>query len=249
MSIIVGSARIGENGSIYGGKDGDQTGREVCTQNFYEHQKGWYILRAKSAAVANKLAKAMQIACSNDNIGYNQLERYDVVKKGIETKEKANADCSALVRACIIWATGTDVGDFRTVNQVSVLEKSGLFEKHIAYLSGSKLYNGDILVTKTSGHTVIVVGGAAERNVVQAVKLTVPQPTIKKGSKGTAVKNLQKCLNHLKMTDNTGKSLVVDGEVGIKTETAIKKFQKSQKITVDGIYGKITYAKMKSAVK
>ena len=41
-----------------------------------------------------------------------------------------------------------------------MLEKSGLFEKRIAYTSNTTLYTGDVLVTKTKGHTVIVVEGA-----------------------------------------------------------------------------------------
>ena len=35
MSLMVGSARIDENGKISGGKPGDQTGNEVSTQPYY----------------------------------------------------------------------------------------------------------------------------------------------------------------------------------------------------------------------
>ena len=62
MSVIIGSARHDENGKLSGGKAGDQTGREVCTQNFYVHSKGWYIMRAKDAAVAEALAIGMRTA-------------------------------------------------------------------------------------------------------------------------------------------------------------------------------------------
>ena len=37
---IVG-ARINENGSISGGKTGDQTGKEIMVQNYYVYQHGW----------------------------------------------------------------------------------------------------------------------------------------------------------------------------------------------------------------
>ena len=37
MSVIVGSARLNENGKITGGIPGDQTGREVGTQAWYMH--------------------------------------------------------------------------------------------------------------------------------------------------------------------------------------------------------------------
>ena len=161
MAVIIGSARHDEHGNCYsGGKAGDQTGQEVSTQKFYNHSKGWNVLRAKDNKVAEKLAEAMQIACGNKNIGYDQSERYGIIKHGINTKVKTECDCSSLVRACIIYASGKDVGDFNTSNERSVILKSGLFDDMGTYKVGDTLYNGDILVTRTKGHTVIVVSGA-----------------------------------------------------------------------------------------
>lgn len=161
MAVIIGSARHDEHGNCYsGGKAGDQTGQEVSTQKFYNHSKGWNVLRAKDNRVAEKLAEAMQIASDNKNIGYDQSERYGVIKHGINTKVKTECDCSSLVRACIIYASGKDIGDFNTSNERSVILKSGLFKDVGSYKQGDALYNGDILVTRTKGHTVIVVGGA-----------------------------------------------------------------------------------------
>ena len=161
MAVIIGSARHDEHGNCYsGGKSGDQTGQEVSTQKFYNHSKGWNVLRAKDNKVAEKLAEAMQIACGNKNIGYDQSERYGIIKHGINTKVKTECDCSSLVRACIIYASGKDVGDFNTSNERSVILKSGLFDDMGTYKVGDTLYNGDILVTRTKGHTVIVVSGA-----------------------------------------------------------------------------------------
>ena len=165
MGIIFGSARIDENGNIAGGAAGDQTGKEVSTQAFYRHEKGWHCLRPKSADVAAKIATAMQQACDNPDIGYGQNQRNTVMtqlkKYGslAAIKTKCEADCSSLVRACIYQATGKDVGDIYTGNLASALEASGLFEKRFSVSSESKLYNGDVLVTKTKGHTVIVVSG------------------------------------------------------------------------------------------
>lgn len=161
MAVIIGSARHDEHGNCYsGGKAGDQTGQEVSTQKFYNHSKGWNVLRAKDADVAARLAEAMQIACGNDNIGYDQSERYGIIKYGIDTEVKTECDCSSLVRACIIYASGKDVGDFNTSNERTVILKSGLFDDMGSYHAGFVLRNGDILVTRIKGHTVIVVSGA-----------------------------------------------------------------------------------------
>nr|MCR5747446.1 hypothetical protein [Lachnospiraceae bacterium] len=96
--------------------------------------------------------------CNNINIGYSQSDRYDIRVKGVNTLTPTNCDCSALVRAIIKEATGADPGDFHTGNESAVLMKTGLFNK-LTYYEGSELYEGDVLVTKTKGHTVIVVFG------------------------------------------------------------------------------------------
>ena len=164
MAVIIGSARHDEHGNCYsGGKAGDHTGQEVSMQKFYVHKKGWRVLRAKSSEIANKLAEAMIIACNNENIGYDQSERGGVITHGIDSEVKTECDCSSLVRSCIIYASGKDVGDFNTSNELSVILKSGLFKDVGSYEQGDTLYNGDILVTRTKGHTVIVVSGAKKR--------------------------------------------------------------------------------------
>lgn len=164
MVIKVGSARIDENGKISGGTAGDQTGKEVSTQAYYMHSKGWYLYRAKDAAVAERLAAAMLEACNNDNVGYDQGNRLDVISKlkkcGSLSKiaEKTETDCSSLVRACCI-ESGFDPGNFNTSSEGAALGKTGMFEDRKSVTSTTELFDGDILVTKKKGHTVIVVSG------------------------------------------------------------------------------------------
>lgn len=160
MAYIIGSARLDENGKISGGKAGDQTGKEVSTQNFYVHSKGWYVLRPKSATVANGIAKAMLQACNNNNIGYDQSGRLGVITYGTNSSVKTECDCSSLVRQCVKEASGKDPGNFNTANEATALEATGLFEMRKAYTSSMTLYTGDVLVTKSKGHTVVVTSGA-----------------------------------------------------------------------------------------
>ena len=159
--IEVGSARIDEHGNILGGRAGDQTGKEVAIEPYYNHRLGWYMLRAKDSDKARKIGLAMTEACLNDNIGYDQSGRYDVIEclkiygRLAKINKPTEADCSSLVRACCIQA-GINVGDFNTASEVAVLEKTGAFNKAIAVTPNTKLQVGDILVTRTKGHTVIV---------------------------------------------------------------------------------------------
>ncbi len=159
MTMKIGSARIDENAKLKNGKAGDQTGKEVSTQDYYMHSKGWYLLRPKSIEHADKLSEAMVRACNNKNLGYDQNQRLGVITHGTDTKVKTECDCSSLVRQCIIEATKKDPGNFTTDNAVRKIEATGLFNKHVGVTSNTILHNGDILCTKTKGHIVIVVAG------------------------------------------------------------------------------------------
>ena len=265
MSVILGSARIDEHGSAKNGAAGDQkqTGKpdyrgEVSMQEFYNHSKGWIVARLKDAAQALKCAKAMETACNNPNIGYDQWQRNGLApgKADVDTKTKVETDCSALVRRCIYDATGKDVGDIRTITMHNALPASGLFEPLKNYTPGMTLYTGDVLFTghlgsPVSGHTVIVVKGAERGADYKPGKESkVAQPTLKKGSKGSEVTKLQKNLTSLGYKDDAKTALKADGDFGAKTEQALKKFQKSAKtLEVDGVYGPKSYAVMKSAIK
>lgn len=247
VEYIIGSARSDENGKLRGGQAGDQKQKsntddrvgEVSMQKFYLHSKGWYVFRAKSAEIAHKLAYAMRVACNNPLIGYDQAQREGIWTYGTNTKTKTECDCSSLVRQCIKEASGVDVGNFTTAIEPSMLAKSGLFEDKKTYATGMALYEGDILVTKTSGHTVIVVEGYTRSGRPQVAK-----PTLKYGAKGEQVKLLQQDLNYF------GAGLEVDGSFGQKTETALKNWQKlntdvnGNKLAVDGSYGSKSYNAM-----
>lgn len=70
----------------------------------------------------------------------------------------------------------------------------------------------------------------------------IPKPTIKMGSKGTQVINLQKFLNWY-----FGSAVLkTDGKFGVNTETQLEIFQENEGINSDGIYGKISEAKAKA---
>lgn len=68
---------------------------------------------------------------------------------------------------------------------------------------------------------------------------TIPSPTIKNGSKGSNVSNLQRFLNWY----YPAWKLAVDGDCGNATEAAIRGFQRAEGISADGIYGKQSQGK------
>ena len=71
------------------------------------------------------------------------------------------------------------------------------------------------------------------------------RPTIKKGSRGDFVKELQTML--IKLGYSVG-AKGVDGIFGKATDSAVREFQKAQGLGVDGIVGKNTWAALDKAV-
>ena len=185
MSIIIGSARHDENGKYINGQAGDQTGQEVSTQNFYMHSKGWNVLRPKSSIVANVIGSNMYKACGNPNIGYCQGHRSGIITSGIETTTPTECDCSSLVRQCVKEATGIDAGNVTTATEKEKLLATGLFEYVGQYANGMELYKGDILVTCTKGHTVIVVESDYQRDTLSSAPASTSKEPYKVGTNYT----------------------------------------------------------------
>lgn len=80
---------------------------------------------------------------------------------------------------------------------------------------------------------------APKPNPKGAYSGSIPKPTLKKGSKGEAVKQLQKFyewyFSNVKFTNY--------GEFGAHTETVQKAFQKAEKLKQTGVYGESSYKK------
>lgn len=164
-TVYIGHSARDENGKYQNGQAGDQTGREVCKETYYNHKQGWVGLRAKDGEIAELIAQCMEDACANDCIGYDQNQRltlYDTVRNlnfkcDINTlKVKVECDCSSLVRVCLAYA-GVHVGNFNTSDEKSVILGTGMFIEFTVASNGSNLKRGDILVTKTKGHTIVIL--------------------------------------------------------------------------------------------
>lgn len=182
--LIVGSARIDENGKTYGGKKGDQSYKEVSLQEMYYHKQGWHMARAKNANYAQAIAEAVKQACENDFIGYSQethgscinlIAKYGSFKA---INEACADDCSGIVAGAVFQATGINLfadGNFYTGNAIAKLKATGLFDIFYTINETTFLADGDILVTATTGHTVTVVAGRPRGDISPA-----PTPVNKK---------------------------------------------------------------------
>ena len=250
MAIKIGHASNGENGNARGGTAGDQTGKEVCTRNWYNG--GWqFVARAKDKTKSEKMAAACEHGCNNPAIGYDQngrnTLRAEAKKVGYNLnliEKPCECDCSSFMGVCV-EAAGIMLPDgngptTRTLRRV--LEATGEFEilAESKYLTSDKyLLRGDILC-KENSHTVMALdnGSMAEAETVVptapktdtvTIYYSVRLPLLKRGSKGPAVENLQRLLighgHNLGSFGPNGDG--VDGDFGTATEDALKEFQRS----------------------
>lgn len=65
---------------------------------------------------------------------------------------------------------------------------------------------------------------------------------LRRGEQGTPVRSLQKRLNDLGIHDAQGRAIPVDGDFGARTEEAVRNFQRTHGLEVDGVVGRDTFA-------
>ena len=166
---MIGHASRDENKQYKNGQAGDQDGLEVCKRTWFN--RPWKIvLRAKDDKIRDKIAHAMELACDNPNLGYDQNQRCslwnDVKTKGFDpskTTKAVETDCSALVCVCCAYAgiptqyLMISGNSLTTSTMQKYLMSSGYFEllTDNQYLTSDKyLLRGDILVYP-SHHTAV----------------------------------------------------------------------------------------------
>ena len=167
VAVKIGHASIDERGKSRGGKAGDQTRKEIVVQDWYK--RDWSaVFRAKNSSKAEKIALAMEDACGNNNIGYDQGQRTTLYEQAktlnwniSKIKNKCECDCSSLVAVCVN-AAGINISkDMYTGNQKKVLSSTSKFDilEDSKYLvKPDHLKRGDILLG--NGHTAIVVSNS-----------------------------------------------------------------------------------------
>ena len=88
---------------------------------------------------------------------------------------------------------------------------------------------------------------ADELAAAGAVKADKPSEVVvfnlRRGSKGSDVTRLQTALNALGYACGAA-----DGIFGVKTEAAVRRFQRAQQLAVDGVAGRMTWAAIERAL-
>lgn len=241
MSIKIGHASIDENGKAYGGKAGDQTGKEVKISNWYKGN--WnFVLRCKDSAKAEIMARQCENGCRNEKIGYDQYQRNSLLFQAkacnwdlSKITVACECDCSSFMTVCAQCA-GINVPYVKgnapvTSTMKEKFTSTGMFDvlTDKEYLnSDAYLKRGDILV-KAAGHTVMALenGAKVDGNHIKDFQVWL-NAVYKSGleldgrfgpaSKKAAVKAFQTYLN-----TEYGCKLAVDGSFGPASQAASAK--------------------------
>lgn len=164
----IGHARFSEKGNAEG-KKGDQTKQEVSITDWYDGT--WAcVYRPQSDTDAEMIARTMESACRNDNIGYGQGDRLTLMKAAEQCEfclddinEPVNCDCSSLVAVCCNAARIAVPFSMTTKSMDTALMGTGKFIrlKDSRYTSNDKyLKRGDIL--RKQGHTCIALSNGSK---------------------------------------------------------------------------------------
>lgn len=167
--VILGHACQDENGGIDGAIVGDQTGKEIRTQNWYNRSGGWGVyLRPLDDAMADRAAAFVERICADDNYGYSQPDRWSgykaiVANSGNVAGARGNFDCSSLVFSAYLHA-GLNVGMGYTGNLEKYFMNTGKFKAHREpeYLeSGAMSQRGGIYLM-AGKHVAMVLSNSDE---------------------------------------------------------------------------------------
>lgn len=269
MAVKIGHASGDERGKISGGKAGDQTGREVYTRNWYRHSKDWYTIIPTDPEMLEYIAEAMEKACANNKIGYDQHQNRtlwnDVKDKGYnpaKTSAAVETDCAELAALCAQYAlekTGkkVTVADSYSANLASNLVKTGFFKKITADKYTNRddyLLRGMIQTTRTKGHVWVILSNGKKASLKEFYgNVTVPEKEYALGERilrnGDEGKDVEEMQSYLIQIGYSCGSYGADGDFGDATELALRKFQQSHNCAVDGEFGPESFAALNAALK
>lgn len=253
MAVKIGHASLDEHGKIAGGSAGDQTGKEVRIQNWYN--KGWnVVLRPMDPTMAEAMAQSMEKACRNDNVGYDQGGRNSLHARAKEVgydlsriDTPCECDCSSLMHVVAI-AGGANLpygsNGLTTRDMVDAFMATGQFEKltDSKYLTSDKFIKRADVLVKEGSHTAMALengSAVAKEPDIVADYCSVYLPILKKGMVGDTVEMMQKLLI---LSDYELPKYGADGEFGDETENALLLVQEDYNLEPNGECGQVVWS-------
>ena len=272
MSVRIGHASIAESGGVYG-QPGDQTGREVCIRNWYSNGWNFMAIHP-DPQVRERHARAVEAACNNENVGYSWDDRNTLYQQAravgmdiSKIKTRCNCDCSSLQNCAAVASGAPGVGygenGWVTTNMLQFLLAAGYVIVNDPYTVRNEEFAVRGAIYVSDGHTVCALddGAKARLTLVQAgIKEEISSETPAKPEEDADTGDYQLPLHMLRRGDKgdevkAAQILLIgwgfscgpdgaDGDFGPATEEAAMECQWKYGLTVDGIIGPMTMAKL-----
>ena len=185
---MIGHASSDEKGKLSGGIAGDNNKKEVCIRTWYN--RPWnVVLICKDATMREKIAAAMQAACENDYIGYDQAQRNTLLTYARPVgynpalvKMDCECDCSSLVSVCCMYAGISESVLFKANNccTTSTLRKAlmstGLFDEYTdsKYIASEDYLPRGAILLYEGHHTAICLTDGRYVNITSSPSLISP---------------------------------------------------------------------------
>ena len=230
--------RLKELGYYKSSCDGDYGSVTVTAVKAFQKKNGLNADGVCGASTLKKLNSSSAIASNGKTLSAAEEEKKEETKvdtdatlkqgaKGIEVK-KVQQRLKEL--GYYTYGIDSDYG-YRTVAAVKAFQKkNGLNADGVC---------GESTLKKLNSSSAIPANEKTDKE--ETKEEPKDDGTLKKGSKGTAVKELQKRLKELGYY-----TYGIDGDYGDRTVTAVKNFQKKNGLTADGVCGDSTLKKLNS---
>lgn len=183
--------------------------------------------------------------CSSNKANDHRSVTIEVASETVHPYVVTDKAMTALIQLC---------ADICRRNNIKKLVWSSNKEERVKHLNGCNMtLHRDFKPSKSCpGQYLYERHGYIANEVNKLLGFKTPASSITtsarsylmKGDKGDAVKKLQENLNYLGYPCG-----IADGSFGVKTETALKNFQKAYKLTVDGKYGSTSKKTLENAVE
>ena len=247
-----------ERGLYSGGQAGDQDGGEWAIVPWYNYPwGGWdYVLHHPDSNVRALIAKLATEAAHNNNIGYDQSERYTFWEqlsqcgfRPANIQTPCESDCSAGVLA-IVKAVGYLTGNERlkavsiygyTGNERDILTSAGFqCMNGVKYLtSDDYLYAGDILLNEEN-HTCTCVTDGSKAGEEPKDYFVFKTRQLSLGYKSIEDVYVLECV----LKCRTFYDGDIDGKFGGDVDAGVRRFQRKAHIKEDGVAGYDTFCKL-----
>ena len=225
--------RLKELGYYTYGIDSDYGYRTVAAVKAFQKKNGLTADGVCGASTLKKLNSSSAIPANEKTDKEEEKEEIkddDTLKQGAKGAEVKKVQQRLKELGYYTYGIDSDYG-YRTVAAVKAFQKkNGLTADGVC---------GEATLKKLNSSSAIAANDKTDKE--EEKEEVKDDGTLKKGAKGTAVKELQKRLKELGYY-----TYGIDGDYGDRTVTAVKNFQKKNGLTADGVCGESTLKKLNS---